>query len=398
MQQVTMQVEATLKRTELIEKALKGELRWVEVAEILRLTPRQVRRLKKRYQDNGAQGLIDYRRRSRPRNQLNETVVKEVLRLYRDAYRDFNVTHFHEKLRDIHGIKISYGSVKSYLRKAGLITTILKRGPSRMQRERRPMTGMMLQIDGSEYPWLGEDKGNFSLVAVIDDASNEVYSAVFVREENLWSVFYVLRKTVENKGIFCSLYADRASHFFYTPKGSKKVDKSQKTQCQQAMETLGIQMIPAYSPEAKGRIERLWGTLQGRLPQELRLAGIDNLKDANRFLEDGYLAELNKRFSVKPKEQATAFVRTHPELNLDYVFSIKTKRRVNMDNTVSYRTMTLQIPPGNLRTSFARADVFVHEHMNKTISILFGPHLLGRYDASGQLINFDQMTKRKTGT
>lgn len=389
-----------LKRTELIERALKGELKWIEVAEALRLTPRQVRRLKSRYQARGAEGLLDYRHQSRPRNKKNQAVVDQVLALYRGQYRDWNVRHFHEKLGELHAVTVSYPWVLYTLRRAGLIATKLKPGPPRRRRERRAMPGMMLQIDGSEHAWLGPEHGNFDLVAIIDDATSEIYSAVFTDEEDLRSVFFVLRETIQKHGIFCSLYADRASHFFYTPNAGGKVKLAHKTHCQMALDRLGTQMIPAYSPEAKGRIERMWGTIQGRLPQELKLAGITTRDAANQYLREKFVPDYNRRFAVKAREAGTAFVSLHPSVNLDHVFALHTHRIVKGDNTVSYKTKTLQIPVHEHRMNFTRCEVTVIEHMDGRLTLMHGPRELGRYDKDGNLLMYrDQKPmKKKTGT
>lgn len=388
-----------LKRFELIEKALKGELRWVEVAEVLRLTPRQVRRLRKRYEVKGVQGLEDYRRSRRAANRKSRKTLDQVLELYRTMYEGWNIKHFHEKLTEEHGVSVSYTWTLYELRRAKLIPAELKRGTPRERRERRPLPGMLLQIDGSDHAWLGEEFGNCCIVGIIDDATNEVYSAHLVPQENLSSVFWVLRETIEKRGIFCSLYADRASHFFYTPEAGGKVDLGRRTQCQVALEHLGVEMIPAYSPQAKGRIERLWGTLQGRLPQELKRSGIKTLAEADRYLNEIFLPDYNRRFTLKAREQGSAFASLHPSLDLHDVFAIKTKRVVRFDNTVSYKNKILQIPATDLRASYARCEVTVLQHMNDTLSIRFGPHLLARYSLEGKLLSAEEKHKIvKTGT
>lgn len=399
-QQRLDQLGEILKRTELIERGLKGELTWVEVAEALRLDPRQVRRLKQRYQARGAEGLIDYRRHSRPRNKKNQAVVDQVLELYRNQYREWNVRHFHERLLEEHGVQACYAWVLGVLRRASLIPSKLKPGPAKQRRERRAMPGMLLQIDGSEHNWLGPEVGNFDLVAVIDDATSEIYSATFTDEEDLKSVFFVLQETIKKHGIFCSLYADRASHFFYTPNAGGKVELAHKTQCQMALDRLGIQMIPAYSPEAKGRIERMWGTIQGRLPQELKLAGITTRDEANRYLREKFVPDFNKRFGVKAREVGSSFASLHPSVDLNEIFAIHTRRVVKADNTISYKTKTLQIPVQEHRMNFTRCDLTVIEHMDRTISLKHGHRLLGRYDHEGNLLMHrnQKPMKKKTGT
>jgi hypothetical protein len=209
--------------------------------------------------------------------------VEEVLRLYRDKYFDLNMRHFHEKLNEEHEIHLSYTWVQQALQGAGLVARGRKRGPHRQRRPRRPMPGMLLHIDGSKHRWLNNERW-YDLIVILDDATSEIYHAQLVEEESTRTVMAGLREVIENKGLFCALYSDRGSHFFVTPKAGEKVDKHRLTQVGRARKELGVRMIPAYSPQARGRSERSFGTWQGRLPQELRLAGIGSIEEANRFL------------------------------------------------------------------------------------------------------------------
>src|SRR5689334_3284527 len=218
--------------------------------------------------------------------------VERVLQLYREQYFDFNVQHFHEKLRELHGIRLSYSWVKTALQTAGLVKRRKKPGSHRKRRPRRPLPGMMLHIDGSEHRWF-QDGRYYELIVVLDDATSEIYYAQLVESEGTLSVMAALREVIETKGLFCSLYSDRAGHFFVTPKRGEPVDKSRPTQVGLALQELGVKMIAAYSPEARGRSERNFGTWQGRLPQELRVRGISDLEKANQFLRSEYIAEFN---------------------------------------------------------------------------------------------------------
>ena len=214
-----------------------------------------------------------------------------------ESYYDLNIRHFHEKLREEHGIELSYTWVQKALQGAGLVARRKKRGKHRRRRERRPMPGMLLHIDGSKHQWFGDERWH-DLIVILDDATSEIYYAQLVEEESTRTVMEGLREVIVKKGLFCALYSDRGSHFFVTPKAGEKVDKHRLTQVGRAMKELGVQMIPAYSPQARGRSERNFGTWQGRLPQELRLAGITGLEKANQFLRERYIAEFNEKFAV----------------------------------------------------------------------------------------------------
>src|SRR3954447_2151068 len=224
--------------------------------------------------------------------------LEQVLRLYREKYFDFNVKHFHEKLGDVHGLTYSYTWVKTALQESGLVEKRKKPGSHRKRRPRRPLPGMMLHIDGSEHRWFGDDR-YYELIVILDDATSEIYYAQIVQAEGTRTVMAALREVIERKGSFCSLYSDRAGHFFVTPKQGERVDTSRPTQVGRALQELGVRMIAAYSPQARGRSERSFGTWQGRLPQELRVRGISDLARANEFLGTEYVAEFNRRFTVR---------------------------------------------------------------------------------------------------
>ncbi len=233
--------------------------------------------------------------------------AEEVLGLYRDRYFDVNVRHFHEKLGEEHQIGLSYTWVKQALQAAGLVKRKAKRGVHRKRRERRPLPGMMLHIDGSDHQWF-QDERRHDLIVILDDATSEIYYAQLAEEETTATVMAGLRAVIERKGLFCSLYSDRGAHFWYTPKSGGKVDYERPTQVGRAMKELGVNMIPSYSPQARGRSERNFSTWQGRLPQELRLRGIRTLEGANKFLNEHYIAEFNRRFTVPAAERGTAFM------------------------------------------------------------------------------------------
>jgi hypothetical protein len=319
--------------------------------------------------------------------------MEEMLRLYREEYYDLNMRHFHEKLRDEHAIQMSYTSVQNALQGAGLVAKRHKRGPHRRRRPRRPLPGMLLHIDGSKHQWLNDDRW-YDLIVILDDATSEIYYAQLVAEESTRTVMAGLREVIENQGIFCALYSDRGSHFFVTVKEGEKVDKHRLTQVGRAMKELGVQMIAAYSPQARGRSERSFGTWQGRLPQELRLAGIDTAVGANTFLRERYIGEFNTTFSSPAAEKGTAFRRT-ARTDLNWIFSVQTERIVEKDNTVAIRDRSWQIDKTRFRSTLAGSTVTIHEHLDETVSIRFGPHVVGRYDRAGEKLIRAKPKKRR---
>jgi transposase len=377
--------ERAMKRHEIILRVLNGQLNWIQASEILGISARQMGRIKWKYERYGFKAFEDGRYGRAPWNRVSVEQVKLILKLYRENYFDFNTKHFHEKLSDEHHIVQSYSWVKNILQEAGLVAKEKKKGKHRRKRERRPLVGMMLHLDGSSHHWLGDNKPKWDLLVIFDDANSESYDGIFVPEEDTRSVMQMVRSVVDNKGVFCSLYTDRASHFVFTPKAGGKPDKSIRTQCQRVLDQLGIRLIPAFSPQARGRGERLWKTIQGRLPQELRLAGVETIEQANRYLKEVFIPDLNKRFCVEPKEKGSAFVPVLEGLDLNRVFSLQYERVVKNDNTVAFKNMTLQIPESAVRFNFARCTMTVYEHLDKTISTGYGPHIIGRYSPQGEL-------------
>jgi transposase len=370
-----------MKVQDVLLKAMAKKITWWAAAEILGVTDRTMRRWRERMEADGYAGLAD-RRKGKPSSQrIPLAVVEEVLRLYKEKYYDLNIRHFHEKLRELHGIELSYTWVQKALQGAGLVAKRHKRGPHRRRRPRRPMIGMLLHIDGSKHQWLNDDRW-YDLIVILDDATTEIYYAQLVEEESTRTVMAGLREVIEVHGLFCAVYSDRGSHFFVTMKAGEKVDKHRVTQVGRAMKELGIQMIAAYSPQARGRSERNFGTWQGRLPQELRLAGITNVEGANAFLRERYIEEFNRKFAVPAAEKGTAFRRTS-RADLNWIFTVQTERVVAKDNTVAIGDRSWQIDKTRFRSSLAGSTVTIHEHLDETVSIRFGPHVVGRYDRDG---------------
>jgi transposase len=298
-----------MKLQDVILKAMAKRLTWIEAAEIAGMSVRNMQRMRQRYTEHGYNGLADHRRGKLSYHRIPMATAEKVLGLYRERYFDLNVRHFHEKLRAEHQIEISYSWVKQALQGAGLIARQKRRRPHRRRRERRPLPGMLLHIDGSKHQWFQDDRW-YDLLVILDDATSEIYYAQLVEEESTRTVMRGLREVIECRGLFCALYSDRGSHFFVTLKAGEAVEKNRLTQVGRALKELGVQMIPAYSPQARGRSERSFGTWQGRLPQELRLAGITQMDEANRFLRERYIGEFNVRFTVAAKQRGTAFRRT----------------------------------------------------------------------------------------
>ena len=267
---------------------------------------------------------------------------------------------------------------------AGLVAKERKRGIHRKRRERRPLIGMLLHIDGSRHQWFQDDRW-YDLIVILDDATSRIYYAQLVDEESTATVMAGLWEVLEHKGLFCALYSDRGSHFWLTPKAGGKVDRQHLTQVGRALRDLGIQMIPAYSPQARGRCERNFGTWQGRLPQELRLRSIGTVEQANLFLREEYIAEFNQRFQLPAAQPGSAFVPCRRR-DLDLIFSLQLQRTVNKDNTVSFQNLTLQIEKVSWRGTLAGCTVIIHQHLDGTLSITYGPQRLGRYTSQGEPI------------
>src|SRR5579862_2403856 len=322
-----------MKLHDVLLKAMAKKITWWEAAEIIGVTDRTMRRWRERLETEGYSGLVDRRKAKPSEKRVAVAKVEEVLRLYREQYFDLNMRHFHEKLGEKHGIELSYTFVQKALQGAGLVARGRKRRKHRRRRERRPLPGMLLHIDGSKHQWFNDERWH-DLIVILDDATSEIYYAQLVEEESTRTVMAGLREVIEKQGLFCALYSDRGSHFFVTVKEGEKVDKHRLTQVGRALKELGVQMIAAYSPQARGRSERNFGTWQGRLPQELRVAGITTVESANAFLRERYIQEFNARFKVSAEQPGTAF-RPSSRSDLDWVFTIQTERVVAKDNTVA---------------------------------------------------------------
>ena len=386
-------MERAMKIQEVILRAMAKKITWWQAAEILGFSDRHLRRIRERYEQFGYESMFDKRRGQPSPKRVPFATVEKVLALYRERYFDLNVRHFHEKLGEEHAIALSYTWVKSVLQGAGLVARQRQRGAHRKRRPRRPLPGMLLHIDGSRHQWF-QDERWYDLIVILDDASSEIYYAQLTEEESTVTVMAGLKEVIEDKGVFCALYSDRGSHFWLTPKAGGKIDRHRLTQVGRALRELGVQMIPAYSPQARGRSERNFGTWQGRLPQELRLRGIRSLEAANHFLREHYIAEFNRRFQVAAAQRGSAFVRRSSR-DLDLIFALQFERTVNRDNTVSIQNLRLQIEPVRWRATLAGCSVTVHQHLDGTFTLTHGPQRLGHYSTEGVSLANEKIVARK---
>lgn len=368
-----------MKFEEVLGRTRRRVLSQKEAAEILGVSERTFRRWRDRFEAEGAEGLYDRRLGKISNRRIGTDVVMRVLELFDTRYWDFTAKHFHEALVERHGFTRSYNWTRLVLQSHGRLRKAPRRGAHRRKRERRALPGMMLHQDGSRHEWV---KGQWwDLIVTMDDATSEIYSAFFVPEEGTMSTFRALCEVIAEKGLFCSLYADRGSHYWTTPEAGGTVDKDNPTQVGRALHQLGIALIAAYSPEARGRSERMFGTLQKRLPQELRLAGISDMEAANRFLKEEFLPRHNARFSVPPEGEGSAFVPFAG--SLEDILCVQEERVVAADNTVRYKTRTLQIPADRHRHHYVKAKVRVHDYPDGRLALFHGPRRLALYAPDG---------------
>lgn len=376
------QWERIMKIQDVFNQAYHRRLTWREAAEILHVDERTVRRWKQTVEENGYRGLLDRRTQRPSPRRAPGSVRNRVLRLYYDIYRDWNVKHFHEQLAK-YGIGYKYTWVKTLLQGAGYVEVRQRRSKHHLRREQKPLVGMMLHIDGSEHAWIPDlAPQKQSLILIPDDADNDIYYAKLALEETTRECMLGLYHVVVTKGVFCSLYSDRAGHFFHTPKAGGKVDLSNLTQIGRALHELGIEAIPAYSPQARSRSERFYRTWQDRLPKELKLHGIKTIPDANRYILETFLPNYRKNFIKTPTQKGSAFT-PYRGKDLNLVFSIKEQRAVAPDNTLRWNHLILQLQPSQFRCSFAKCKVTVHEHLDTSISVAYGPHIIGRFNQEG---------------
>ena len=306
--------------------------------------------------------------------------------LYRERYADFTVKHFHEHLARDHGYRLSYTLTRLSLQKAGLVEKGARRAVHRKKRARRPQLGMLVFQDGSTHRWIAALDRDHDLIVTLDDATGRMLSAFLVEQEGTMSSLQGLAETIARFGLFGALYTDRGSHYFHTPKAGGRVDKTKLTQVGRALAQLAITHIPSYSPEARGRMERLFGTVQNRLPQELRLAGIATIAAANRFIAETFIDDFNARFAVAPSDPDSAFL-PYVGRPLEDVLCVQDERRVGRDNCVTWDNRSLQIPPQPHRHHYVKAMVRVHAYPDGRFAIFDGPRRLALYDQAVEIID-----------
>lgn len=388
-------MERAMKIQEVILRAMSGELTWMQAAHILRMTDRNLRRLRDKYEKYGNDGLID-RRTGRPSpKKAPYKDVERIVRLYRDKYRDFNVRHFHQKLTREHEMGYSYTFVKRVLQEAGLVKKKRKRGKHRLRREPKPCFGQMLHIDGSKHQWLALcPELHLSLIVILDDATSKLLYAQLWPKETSLAIMMALWHVVSRYGIPMSLYSDRAGWAFFTPRAGQKVDKDVVTHVGRALSILGIEHIPAYSPQARGRSERSYRTHQDRLVNELKAAGIRDVDDANRYLYEKYLPEHNELYARTATDPTNVFVPARG-VDLNQVFCFEVTRKVANDNTVAMKPLRFQIDKQVGVVSCSGAHVKVRKHLDGTYSIWRGVSLLGLYDEQGRKAPKHKQRRRK---
>ena len=385
-----------------ILKALSGEIHWFRAAEILGMHPRSVRRWRERYEQYGYHGLIDKRHQRPSQRRVPLAEVERIVRLYREQYAGFNVRHFHEIVRREHRVTLSYSYVKQALQTAGLVKKRRPRGRHRRRREPRACFGELLHLDGSTHPWLALVPDQRScLIAVPDDATNRVLHAALYPSESTHAVMMALRDVFRAHGLPMAIYTDRASWAFYTPTAKGAVDKQRLTHVGRALHRLGIEHIPAYSPQARGRSERLNRTFQDRLVNELRVAQITTLAAANAYLRDVFLPHHNATFARPPRDPASAFVPL-AGADLETILCHEEERVVAPDNTVTLGRQVLQLAPQPGRRTCAGLRVIVRRHLDGHYTISRGPSRLARYDAQGRPVDaaapVDARTQRRAPT
>ena len=362
-----------MKLQDVLLKAMARTITWWEAAEIAGVSDRIIASWRKQLEEEGYKGLAVHHRGKTSFPLVPLRTVEEVMRLYQESNHHLSVRHFHERLRNEHGIRLSYDWVYHALVGAGLV----QKGRVRVHQQLRkppPLPGMLLQIRSSQYCWFNQDQW-FDLLVILDDATSEIYYAQLVEEESTRTVMTAIRDVIKRRGLFRALYRDRRSHFSVTSKAAK-VEKGLK-QIKRALRELGVQMMPDQSPQAHGYADKSLGTWQRRLRQELRLRRIQTVEEANRFLGDHYIAQFNARFAMAATEKGTAFRRC--KRKLDSIFTVQNERVVSRDNTVTIGERHWKLNKGRIGHALVGCRVTVHQHLDGRISIRFGPHALGSF-------------------
>jgi transposase len=376
-------VERAMTYQQVIMRALAGSLTWLQAADILNIHPRSLRRWRARYEQDPKLGLLDRRRRRPSHLTAPRAEVQRILQLYREHYQGFNVRHFHQLARRHHAVTLSYTFVKLALQAAGLVAKRRARGRHRRRREPRPCYGELLHLDGSPHAWLAlQPAERPTLIAVLDDATKRLLYAQLWAGESLQAVMHALAHVLRAFGLPRALYTDRAGWAFHTPKAGGPVDREHLTHVGRALARLGIAHIGAYSPQARGRGERLNRTLQDRLVNELRRAGIGTREGANAYLREHFIPEYNTTFTRPPADPTSAFVALD-DVDLEQILCEEEHRVVGQDNTVTFDGTRLQLAKQPGRPTCAGLHVIVRRHLDRTHTVWRGALCLGRFAAAG---------------
>ncbi len=372
-------------KEEVMVKAIEGRITWLQAADILGITPRHIRRLRDRFEQFGYGGLRDWRGGQMRRKRISTATIEELCRLRREKYSEFSIQHFYEFATERHGLRIGYTWAKKVLQAAGLADKAPGRGKYRRRRERRPMVGMLMHLDASTHQWI-EGQPMKDLVVLLDDADGRILYARFVDQEGTVSTLQALEHVLVRYGRFCELYTDRGSHFCNTSDAAQGPDAVQNGQVPRVLKALGIRQILARSPQARGRSERAFGTIQGRLPQELKAAGIETYAKANEYLSSTFVPDFNQRFTIEPAQSESAFVPLG-KLDLELLLSVQEERVVRNDSTVTFDGVVLQLPASGDRPHYVRCPVLVHQFLNGTLGVSHCGKLLGTFTATGLLLD-----------
>lgn len=375
-----LQETRQMRFVEMYQQWQSSSLTQEAAALVLGVSDRTFRRYVDRFEESGFDGLADKRltQVSHRRAPVDEVIA--LVDLYNSRYQGWNASHFHDWYVKLGGSR-SYTWVKNELQRAKAIPKSERKGVHRKRREASALPGMMIHQDGSTHEWVPDQK--WDLISTMDDATNEHYSMFFCAEEGTASSFQGVMDVIDKRGLFCSFYSDRGSHYWHTPEAGGKVDKNNPTQFGRAMAHLGITMIAAYSPEARGRSERAFSTHQERLPKELVLMGITTMEEANRYIRETYLPDFNRKFSHPAREEGSAFM-PYIGPQLDDILCERYERTVQHDNCVMFENQVLQIPKDQYRCNYIKAKVWVHCHIDGTLAIFHGPRKLADYDCKGQ--------------
>lgn len=373
-------------REKVMHLAADGQISWLAAADMMGISPRQMYRVRALWQRHGLSALMDQRGRVPRRKRIKPQTVKALCELRRAGYRDFSVKHFYEHADIETRYGVSYSYVLRMLQDVGLADKAEGKGRYYRKRQRKPMTGMMVHLDASRHRWLGANEPMWDLLVALDDADGRMLYAKFVPEEDSLSCIAAIEHILRRHGRFTSLYTDRGSHFCTTSHKGQKPNPEQHTHIARICEALGIRHIRAMSPQARGRSERAFGTIQGRLPQELKLHGITDYESANRYLTEVFVPDFNRRFCHEPDLAESAFVPLGQEQDLSLLMSVQHQRKVQNDHTVSFENLKLQIPPQGHRFGFAKCKVTVHQFPDATFGISHLGVLLAKYTLKGELL------------